>query len=74
MRTQRTISKHREPVMDNRRFTNRRTTHPSFHQREVTPAEMGVVTAVNRIEIRKAVVKAFFVSANLSAMTAAFFS
>ena len=73
MRTQRTISKQREPVMDNCRFVNRRTTHPVYHQGEVTSARMEAVTAVNRMEINKAVVKAILVSANLSAMTAAIF-
>jgi hypothetical protein len=57
----------------NRRFVNHRTTHPVFQQGEITPAKTDAVEAVNRIEIRMAVVKAILVSANLSAMTAAFF-
>lgn len=57
----------------NRRFVCRRTTHPVFHQGELTSARMEAAMAVNKTEVRKAVVKAFFVSANLSAMTAAIF-
>ena len=57
----------------NRRFVIRRSAHPVFQQGEITPAKTGAVKAGSRTEIKTAVVKAILVSANLSAMTAAFF-
>ena len=56
------------------RFTDRRTTHPLFHQGKKRYARMDAVMAINAEEITKAVVKAILVSAILYAMAAAFFS
>lgn len=79
MRTQKTRSKQGEPAMDYRSptihsFILLMAGSPFLHSHtKVNKEKTDVRTATIKLTAIRAVVKAIFVSANLSAMTAAFF-